>query len=97
MKADESGEILINIFEIENQVYIVIEDNGVGIDLTQLNNYKKERVGLNIVEKRIELFNAKNNLQVDYKVSNINPNHPARKGTRVEVKIFEKSNHPKKN
>lgn len=91
MKADESGEILINVFEVENQTHIIIEDDGVGIDFTQLNNYKKERVGLNIVEKRIELFNAKNILQIEYETSNINPNHPTRKGTRVSMKIFEKN------
>ena len=89
---DKVGEILINVYKENHDLYIVIQDNGIGIErsLAQKNEFSGDHKsqGMEITVKRIDLMK-----QVSHHIlelegpTQINGEHGIINGTRVIIKI----------
>uniref|UniRef100_UPI00404A6B13 tetratricopeptide repeat-containing sensor histidine kinase n=1 Tax=Gelidibacter sp. TaxID=2018083 RepID=UPI00404A6B13 len=84
-KKTSDGHIFINVKKEDEMIVFTIEDNGVGFlnDELNHNDVKKQSLGQNITQKRIEIINKKK--QTNGKVNIINK--PDNKGVFVEVKL----------
>ena len=84
----KNGEKLLNIsilVEVTHFVF-VIEDNGIGRELSKQKKEKDSRshrsLGMKITEERIDLFNKNSKRNIDLTIIDL-PNHS---GTRVEIR-----------
>lgn len=91
MKKGEKN-LWINIFRQEDNVCIVIEDDGIGRKESQrireLSNNRLKSFGTEITDKRLNLFKELYKNDVEIKIVDIEDlNNESKKGTRVEIYI----------
>lgn len=67
VKHSQATEGNINLTQFDNELSIIIEDNGIGFDVTKYYNSKKAGMGLGSIEKRIEHLNG--TMEIDSTIS----------------------------
>ncbi|MEO8150820.1 MAG: tetratricopeptide repeat protein [Bacteroidia bacterium] len=87
----EPGHISIYINKKDNALIAIVEDNGVGRDLSlkaeQPMMLKKESLGMKLTEERLKILNELKKIKAQFKIIDLftNENKPA--GTRVELSL----------
>ncbi len=80
MPKGESGHLKLFFRKDLNQVYVIVEDNGVGRK-TQLHRTHTPR-GINLIQERLAILNSKNKTNYRIKITDLTGDA---KGTRVEL------------
>lgn len=85
-------QITISLHQTEECLNLILEDNGIGRDLAQMNKNKKtikrKSLGLKMVKNRFDLFNQKHNCQYQFSFEDLNDQSGRPKGTRVVFKLI---------
>jgi len=80
----EGGTIWLRARRVDGRLYLVVEDDGVGIPEPKLAKLLENGVGVNNVNDRLKvLFGADYRMWID--------SHPG-KGTRIEIEVPELQN-----
>ncbi|MBT2619867.1 sensor histidine kinase [Chryseobacterium sp. ISL-6] len=69
LKHSSCTEILVDCSQNESQFYITVEDNGIGFDTTQINDFTGQ--GLKNLKNRVELLSGKMDIHSSQKNSTI--------------------------
>lgn len=75
---DRTGKVKINIHIVQNDLEIVVDDDGVGMGETSVNSERKS-MAMKITSQRIALFNEKYHANASIQSAALNP------GTRVKL------------
>jgi signal transduction histidine kinase len=74
IKHSKASEAFISVLEFKKQLYISIQDNGVGFDT--INKPKSDGIGINQIEARIHVM--KGELTINSKINS---------GTKIDIKV----------
>lgn len=90
-----NGMIKLLFERVENNLVIVVEDNGVGIDETMISNSKgktHESMAIKIVKERLDLIKKDKGRNVLFKIDNLQHVDRMESGTkvRIEMPLIEK-------
>ncbi|MBK9636551.1 MAG: histidine kinase [Bacteroidetes bacterium] len=87
MTSNRDGIITLDIVSSENYLTISVEDNGVGRDLTRVDNKHSghESVGVVLTTDRLRYFNEGINVDTPLKIIDLFDNYGQPMGTRVEI------------
>ena len=80
-------KLLISVTKSNNEIHIIIEDNGIGIDAAQKFKTNSNGIGLRMNEERIQMMKDKYGGNYFFKL--INRAAEGKEGTRVEITIPE--------
>jgi signal transduction histidine kinase len=80
-------KLLISVTKSNNEIHIIIEDNGIGIDAAQKFKTNSNGIGLRMNEERIQMMKDKYGGNYSFKL--INRAAEGKEGTRVEITIPE--------
>jgi len=80
----EDGKVKISFKKLDEQILLLIEDNGIGIEQAlKLNNQKKHKsLAISITKERIELLNTLTRKHFGFEISNLLQN-----GTQVKLRF----------
>ena len=78
---DEPGDILISFKANGNMLICSVDDNGIGRNNSNTNNFNKKSMGMAITKSRIEIINKLKHTEGDVKIID------KTKGTRIEVSL----------
>ena len=83
------GKIKIELFRETNNINILIDDNGLGINKTRQKNKNRKRKprGLQNLRKKIEVINKIHGLAIDIQINDKNDLNLNTNGTLIEIKI----------
>jgi ligand-binding sensor domain-containing protein len=87
LHADYPGKLNIRITEEDENLNIVIEDNGIGRTEAKRMNIPSTGRGIGIVQGYFDYFNRKNQLNLSYDIVDLFDDQGIDNGTRVIVKI----------
>lgn len=81
----------VSLSLIENQIYCVIEDNGIGrVKAKELNSNrtrKHQSTGMQVTKGRLELLNKENFKNLSVQISDLKNSDGKAEGTRVEIYV----------
>ena len=85
-----SGNIALYVAKKENELHVIVEDDGVGRDNNSHFRYptvfKRESLGIKITEERLQILNRLRNSNAAFKIVDLTENNIA-SGTRVELSL----------
>lgn len=85
-----SGTISIHIYKKENELHIIVEDDGIGRDdhkrVRQSALFKHESLGIKITQERLNILNLMKNINAAFRIVDLNENNTPT-GTRVELNL----------
>lgn len=88
---NEPGEINIYISKKGNALQAVVEDNGVGRDMSkkvaQPMLLKKESLGMKLTEERLKLLNETKNVNAQFSITDLFTKENLPAGTKVELSL----------
>ena len=88
-KPDGKGLLLMRVTDVDNQVKIEIEDNGVGREtaktIKDANPVARQSHGLNVTAERLDYFSQKNHSQNTVETTDLLDAHGNAAGTRVTL------------
>ncbi len=87
----ESGQIDIFISKRDNSLYAVVQDNGVGRDMTKKNTrpllMKRESLGMKLTEERLKILNELKHTNAQFKIIDLFTKDNQPSGTKVELSL----------
>jgi sensor histidine kinase YesM len=88
----KKGQLTISMISINDEyLEYTLQDNGIGRgkskELKSFNNYEHKSYGLDITQNRIDIFNHKNNVHINYQVIDLFDEDGAPCGTKVIINI----------
>src|SRR5207253_10453857 len=84
---DDGGKITIDFNLKDELLYLVIEDNGVGMEHFTKQKLVHSPLSIEITTERIALLNRKRKRKSSFTIRNANENQPLRKGVIVSFKL----------
>ena len=85
-KKDEK-KLLIRVTKVTNEIHIIIEDNGIGIEASKELRTNSNGIGLRMNEERIQMMQEKYGGNYSFKLTDLTAQ--GQEGTRVEITIPE--------
>ncbi|PLW92423.1 MAG: hypothetical protein C0592_10900 [Marinilabiliales bacterium] len=90
-KKEEKGMLSIKIWEKEDQVLCIVEDNGVGRKKAQQikeeGGLSQKSQGIMITKERLEILNRRNKEKISVEIIDLYDSNGNASGTRVRLKI----------
>lgn len=80
-------KLLIRVTKIGNEIHIIIEDNGIGIEASKELKTNSNGIGLRMNEERILMMKEKNGGNYSFRLTDLAAQ--GQEGTRVEITIPE--------
>jgi len=68
IKHAQSPKALVELSYIDDYLYLVVEDNGVGFDVDRLKKHEENGVGLVSIKRRVTAMNGKIDIQSNYNI-----------------------------
>ena len=84
---DKDGKLLIDISGSDNQLIIIVEDNGVGRKKAAEYAISDTGKGLGIIDQIIELYKKLYGTQIQYQIFDLFDRDNSPQGTKVEILI----------
>ncbi len=87
----DKGMVKISVKKKDNEIYYVIEDNGIGIrkslELKQQENIQQKSSGMEITRDRINLLNLEQKENERLEITDLSEESTEKTGTKVEITI----------
>ena len=87
MEKNEGGRITVNISSREQEIHIVVDDNGVGRKIQPELTKNQGTKGLDLLNQYISLFNYKSPASITYSYTDKKDENELPLGTRVDIII----------
>ena len=87
----KTGKIEITIFNKENRLYCVIQDDGIGINRSKMENMryakKKKSLALDITKERLRLLSRSSKMEFTVTINDLSDSDVNLHGTKVEIQM----------
>ncbi len=87
LPSDKACLLLLEAKQNDNEIRIIIEDDGIGREAASKLNLNSTRKGMSVIRESIDLYNQANQEKIQIEISDLRDDKSNPLGTRIEITI----------